>query len=864
MNNDVYPLLQTKFHPPPVPTDMVPREYLTAWLNERPQRPLTLVSAPAGYGKSTLISSWLETLECPFAWISLDEGENTMTVFLSYLVAAVHSMYPSSLSETQSMLDAPELPPKTVLGTNLVNELDSIQEEYVLILDDLHNIHNLEIHDLLDSLLIHPPSNMHLVICTRMDPPFALDSMRAQNQIKEIRGQDLRFSRSESSKLFLFMLGIPLDAQIEEQIDKRYEGWVTGLRLSALAMRHRVEIGQIFNELPGINRFITDYLMSEILSKQAASLSDRLLKTSILERFNAGLCDAVCWIENGKKSHSRHGYDGIDLHGEIFIEWLRKTNLFVIPLDDEGEWYRYHHLFRDFLQGELERRSDAKEISDLHARASSWYSNAGMVEKALHHALSAGDEKKAVELVSRHRYALMNEARWSRLKRWLDLFPPETVERYPQLLILDMWLIYHRGHYNELGPALTRLSAALNQTKMDDGQFQHLQGEMSAVYSLLSYLSSDPIATIKAATQSIETTPEEAWFIRILPRMCLAGAHQMNGDLGSAYTSFYDGINQEKTISPLLKSSMLATLCHLYWIAADLSGLAQTARQAMHFSEKANSPAFNAWSHYHLGRVDYQQNDLTSAEVHFSSVTDKPYLAYGQCYAQSACGLAMTYQAQGQQEAAREVLEQAASNLIETGNTTLLFLVQACQSELMLMQKDEGAASKWADRIHPLPPFRPEWGIFSPHLTLAKTYLAQNTPSSLKRGKELLDELQAYFEGVHNTRFLIETLLAQAQFHQLEGNGGEASAALEEAIKLAEPGGFIRVFADQDPLMADMLHGLSSKNKHKTYIREILSVFPTGAAAQAQLDLADPLTAREEEGLRLLLERLSNREIAER
>ena len=399
----ITPLIQTKLNQPPLPVDMVPRPRLTEWLEQRRGRPLTLVSAPAGIGKSTLLSCWLEAVDCPTAWVSLDENDNELGGFLSYFLTAIQTLFPNAVPETQALLMVTPLPTISAIANILINELDQIERPYILVLDDYPLIETQLIHDLLNELLLHPARNLHLVLGTRMDPLLPLVAMRANSQVTEIRVPDLRFNQEETLQLFQKMIEDPLDREDVIELDAQAEGWVTGLRLAALALRHRIGRDSLQGELSVHNRYVTEYLVTEILAKQAARLSDGMLKTSTLERFCADLCEAVC-CQGAEPSDD--GSTQADFSGAQFLEWLGASNLFVIPLDDQHEWFRYHHVFRDFLRGELARRLGPDEIAKLHAAAGHWYAQNGWTEEALYHLLAAGDTAAAIEVVSQHRYTM--------------------------------------------------------------------------------------------------------------------------------------------------------------------------------------------------------------------------------------------------------------------------------------------------------------------------------------------------------------------------------------------------------------------------------------------------------------------------
>jgi len=854
-------LIQTKLHRPPLPVIMVHRPRLTKWLKQCQRRPLTLVSAPAGYGKSTLLSCWLSSADCPTAWVSLDEHDSKLGNFLSYFLAAIEMIFPDALPESKALLIVTPQPSITAIAHTLINELNQIEKPFILVLDDYHLIETQIVHDLLNELLIHPPPNLHLVLGTRMDPPLPLATLRANNQMTEIRIQDLRFNQEETQKLFQEMIGISIDPTNIQGINAQAEGWVTGLRLAALAMYHRIGPDPSQGELSVQNRYVTEYLFNEILTKQASSLSDGMLKTSILNRFCAELCEAICFPETtlAEDESSRP-----KLNGGRFLEWLQASNLFVIPLDDQNEWFRYHHLFQDFLQQELERRSDPDEILKLHTIAGHWYAENSWIEEALNHLLAANNTTDAIELIAQHRYQMMNDTQWPRLERWLSLFPAEVIEASAELWMLKTWLIYQRGQWSELPASLAYLDTLL-ENGSDPGLAQYLAGEVSSLRGLISYRRGDIEGTISHTRQALELTLPQLWIVRVFARMSLGVGLLLKGDVKDGYQAYYGAFDEEQIQTKQFKATLLMTACYFHWITADLHSMTQAAKQAIAFCLEVDFRQILGQSRYHLGCVRYQQNDLTAAEELFAWVVSRPYQNYGTCYVSSVCGLATTYQFLGKEMEAREVVEAAIAFLLGTGNMSFMPLILALQAEIALRQERLPVASQWAAKLDPVPPLTPMPWFLAPHLTLVKVWLAQNTSSSLMKATELLDQLQEYLTGIHNTRFLIDTLALRALLLDAAGDQVTALAALEKSLRLAQPGGFIRAFADLGPPMARLLSQLRVDRGLQTYVDEIQAAFPESqqtASAEGQNFLPEPLTSRELQILELLKRRLTNKEIA--
>jgi LuxR family maltose regulon positive regulatory protein len=350
-------ILCTKLQRPPVAPDILPWARLLDRLNEGRHRTLTLISAPAGYGKSTLASRWVAASDSPSAWISLEESDSDLRTFLSYVLAAIRSLFPKTELRTEALLEASQLPSVAVLARYLLNDLHQITEPFILVLDDLHRTHGSSVQDLLSEILANPSQNMHLVLLTRRDPAFSISRMRGQGQLTEIRAADLRFKPAEAAAFLNRKLKVPVDDATAALLEEKTEGWVTGLRLAGLYLSDQDDLKHRVQELRGSSRHIAEYLVAEVLARQNPEIKAYLLETSILDRFCAPLCQAV----HSKGMEGRSGKQGLDV--QRVIDWLVKANIFVIPLEDQGYWFRYHHLFQDFLQSQLRKQTPIQSPS---------------------------------------------------------------------------------------------------------------------------------------------------------------------------------------------------------------------------------------------------------------------------------------------------------------------------------------------------------------------------------------------------------------------------------------------------------------------------------------------------------------------
>jgi LuxR family maltose regulon positive regulatory protein len=512
----------------------------------------------------------------------------------------------------------------------------------------------------------------------------------------------------------------------------------------------------------------------------------------------------------------------------------------------------------------LIRKLGAEEIAKMHAAAGRWYAQNGWIEEALNHLLAAGDTSAAIEVVSQHRYRMMNANRWPRLERWLNLFPSMVVESSSELWMLKTWLAYHRGLWSELPALLGQLSSIISKRSEQEGT-KSLTGEINSLHSLIAYHRGASEEAISQACIALENLPAELWIVRILARSYLGTSLLAIGDQNRGYDAFYGAFREEKIQNNQFKSTLLMAACYYHWISADLQSTAQAARQSIAICPETGYQSILGYGKYNLGRVHYQQNDLITAERLFSSVIAKPYQNYGDCYTNSACGLAMTYQAQGMEAEARQVTERTIAFLLETGNTTQLPIALALQAELELMQGNLPTIGPWAEKLDQFPPIVPLIGFLAPHLTLAKISIAQNSSASVGKAAKLLNQLEVYLTGINHTRFLIETLALQAMLVDATGDQAAALDSLVKALQLAQPGGFIRLFVDLGPKMAVLFSRMSMDHGIHAYVNQIRSAFPENHLIIASINQADnmeALSSRELQVLELLGRRLTNKEIA--
>lgn len=866
-------LIFTKLQRPRVRADDIPRSHLIERLNRGLDRKLTLISAQAGAGKTTLLVQWLEQLRQPYAWLALDRHDQDLTLFVSYLCAAIRRVLADACDDTVTLLNGQHVPPTGILLATFVNQLseafptrsrhenDDAGSRLVIAIDDYHCITDPSIHAFVTDLLNYLPRQVHLALASRTDPPLPLAALRAHKELNELRTGDLRFTTNEAHTLLAHMLGHDVPRATVELLEETTEGWPAGLRLAGLSLHTAVDQEQFAKQFHATSTaVIVDYLTCEVLAQQPTVVREFLLFTSILDRFNPDLCDAL------------YGEDMATPPTHAILHELGRMNLFLVSLDPEGGWFRYHHLFRDLLWHFLQKEHTVTEINALHLRASRWLSEHGLVDEALNHAFAADDVAQAVQIVAEQRYALMNRAQWQQLERYLHRFAPEVTAQEPQLLMLHAWLLYHGGHLALLPQLLRQLDGLLNAAELPSTPARHLWSEIRALQALLTYQQSDAEATLSAAEFSIANTPPTLWIVRVLARLMLAGAYQLRGDVDKAWHIVMSGM-QEETLDPLrVKATTLMSACYLPWVTGDLDRLKQTAQRSLDLCSYPGSVEIAGYARYHLGCVCYYQDKLACAEDHFTSVTQQPYLNYGVAYVNGAFGLALTYQAQGLPDEARAILGEAEGFMAERGNTTMLALIEAAQADLAWRQGNIAAADRWASRFADIPVMTPMTQLCRPIVTLAKIRLARNTPSKREHVGALLDRLETYSAATCNTSVLIEVLALQALRHATQRDEKAATDSLQRGLALAAPGGNIRVFADLGEPLAVLLrrhHPNGSTAEHTARILAAVSTQPAGAHRASTHDVhgyassvLESLTPREFDVLTLLAKRLTNQEIA--
>jgi LuxR family maltose regulon positive regulatory protein len=860
-------LLQTKLHRPPITRGLLDRPQLYELLNSGINRPLTLIVASAGFGKTTLASSWLAKMAAgqfasestiPAAWLSLDETDSDLDLFLRYFIAALRTIFNEACQDTLALLQARQQPPQAVLYATLNNDLANLPGELILVLDDYHTLHGVEVHNLLGDMVRHWPTLLHLVVISRISPPIPLSSFRAKGLISEIRTRDLRFSAEESSSYIHMSQSILLNQNVLPLLEERFEGWPVGLHLAALSFRTRDSQEAVLAALSSENANITGYLVDEVLAHLPPAIHTFLLKTAILDRFCAPLCQAVI------------GNTDPAWNARLCLDWIERSELFITNLDNQREWYHYHHLFQELLQQRLSAEMTPDQVAGLHLLASAWYEEHGLVEEALHHAMAAGNvELTARQMISGLCEVVNREDRLT-LERWLRLLPEDAVRQHPGLLIIKAWALEFSWRLDLQAQTLQQAEALIDATgsiSLKPDELQALRGQILALKAQQAFLSNRAPQAIDFARQALQLLPAAWEFVRGGSMLYLGMAMQANGQALEAEKLLLDEYEVQSDKTGVYPLNLLRVLCFIYLNSGRLERCEQTARLLLDGSTTRKIAILKNWSDWFLGLVQYQWNELGQAAYHFLQIVENRYAAQVTTMRDAFAGIALIYHIQGEQQEAWRTFESISRydlelRGIEDERTRSLY------ARLMLLQGELESAGRWADGYIGPPPDVPLLWLAEPQLMRVRVLLARGKSGDLQQAQQLLDALEDITDRTHNTRFKIQILAMRAVALDALGESGAAACRLKQAVELGRLGRFIRVLVDLGNPMLRMLHRLLEAEPSLNSIPTILAAFPQEEAKPALIlptgngALPEPLTPRELEILGLLRGPLSIKEIA--
>jgi LuxR family transcriptional regulator, maltose regulon positive regulatory protein len=903
------PILTTKLYIPPSRPKMVLRPRLIERLNEdlcQNQgfgRKLTLISAPAGFGKTTLVREWVagwqgDEPEIGIAWLSLDEGDNDTTRFLIYLVAALQTVLPNVGVGILDMLQSPHPPPPKLILTDLLNEITATPANFILVLDDYHVIDSKvgaasrSIDEALAFLLEHMPHQMHLVISSREDPNLPLARLRSHGLLVELRVSDLRFNSSEAAEFIHKVMGLDISVADAAALETRTEGWVAGLQLAALAVRDHPDVSSFIQSFTGSHHFVLDYLMEEVLNQQPESIQTFLLNTSILERMCGPLCDAVL----GDLPAVGPEADGQATEGQKILEYLEHGNLFIVPLDNERHWYRYHHLFADLLRQRLGQSQTPEEVARYHLYASEWYEKTGDMAESFHHLIAAREFSRAAAVAEKSWQGMNESFQSAAWLGWVKQLPEELICSLPVLCTQIAWSFMNAGEVDasesRLRDAEQCLESPLDEmTNVDVSQLQTLPARIAFARAYNAQTQRDYPATVKYAELVYKLTPEKNHYLRAQTTAVLGATYWASGDLEAACRSMSDWIDRSRKVGNLFFAIASASAkADILTAQGKLREALDTYQQSLQLASMNEQELQRITAKHYLGLalLYHEMGDETAAAEHFekSLVQGEQSVSADWPYRRSLAQ-ARFKESEREWDAALDLLDEAQCFFFKSliPDTRPIDVLKA-RIDLKRGRLDK--VREWArvhnlsadDDLHYLNEFE--------HITLARLLLVEyqnnRIDSVLLDAKRLLARLLEAAEDGKRMGSVLEILVVQALVDQAQSSQTGAFVSLERALALAQPEGYLRIFINEGTPMRSLLIEYrrsfenqlgSSKHELTSYVDKLLSAFPLSSEMQKAIQnksedrtandsLEDPLSQREIEVLRLIAQGLSNREISER
>src|SRR6266487_1333972 len=869
------PVLATKLYIPPPPPKVVVRPRLIDQLNEglSTRRKVTVISAPAGFGKTTLVTEWITSCRRPAAWLSLDKGDHDPARFLIYFIRALQTISPNLGTGILEILQSVQSPPIESILTALLNEIAAMPDDFIFILDDYHTIDSRAVDNALTFILEHLPPQMHLVITTREDPALPIPRLRARNQLTELRATDLRFAASEAAEFLNRVMDLNLSVEDVATLETRTEGWIAGLQLAALSMQGNEDVTGFIQAFTGDHRYIVDYLVEEVLRRQPQDTRSFLLETSILDRLNGPLCDAVT-LQTGSRDR---------------LEQLQRGNLFLIPLDDKRHWHRYHHLFGDVLRMHL-IVEQPDHVPTLHRRASEWYEHNGSPEDAIRHALAGGDFERAAGLIELAAPAMHKRREEATVLAWMKALPKELFHARPVLSVLYAGAIMSNGGVEGVESLLRDAERWLgmldneherpaDMVVVNEEEYRRLPGVTAMYRAGLALVRGDVPKTIRHAQRVLDLVPEDDHLGRGSAEALKGLALWTSGDLESGHKSFAEGMAQLQKAGNISDAvGGVLALADIRIAQGRLHDAMQTYEGALQLARQHGTPTIRGTADMYVGMSElyYEYNDLNTAMQQlrrsqelgeFAGFPQNPY--------RSRVAMARMQAYQGDPDGALHLLDEA-ERLYVSDFFPNVRPVAALKARVWMAQGKLDEAVAWArqqglsagDELSYLHEFE--------YITLTRLLLARykrdRKEGFLLNAIELLERLQNAAQEGGRIGHLIEILVLQALAQQKQGNIPGALVALESALSLAEPEGYVRMFVDEGTDMARLLREAAARGIMRDYTGRLLSAFDAEEqdmeeeapppASLASSSLIEPLSQRELEVLRLFKTELSGPEIA--
>jgi LuxR family maltose regulon positive regulatory protein len=856
-------ILQTKLNRPQNMDDYVVRTKIVETLERNISKPLSIVSAAAGYGKSISISQWLEHSRALHCWISLDEEHNDLRVFVCYLYTAIEKIIPDSLEKTKDLLLEENLPAFRELSYTLINELSQIDQEFIVVLDDFHMIHDEEVHQLMDEWLRFPPQKVHLSIITRVDPPLSLSPLRIKDRMIEIRMEDLCFAENEIADLFNNTLKINLNEQTLEFIYQKTEGWIISLRLVSMIIKGQEDADRVLKSIKGGWQSISAYLIAEVLEKQSESIQNQLIDSSILNIFNSELLDEIAWMENtgGQKV----------TNGNELIQWLIKTNMFVVELDSGTNRFRYRHLFRDLLQNEFIKRRAVAQRSKIHTKASNWFEKNDFFTEAIEHAIKANNVDRAIGIVVKHWESTFDKNLWQVVEDWLALIQEEEADDTNNLLFARLWVAIRRNKVDVVQDLVEWIEQNnLDLNEKETGYLAFAKGQVC-----LEQGTAEEV--LKYAEKALSLIPKKHAFYSAEAKGLWTLAMQLTGQSKKAILAVKKDLKEiDISTDPIQASFRIIQGNSIYITNANLPELKTYTTRFFKIPEISRS--MMGFGAYFSASVCWWAYDLEGAANKFESSINYKHKSPSHLSVDSYIGRALALQELSRLKEATDTINLGFKFAENSSDPDYSSFLDSGRARLNLLKGNLQAAEEWLDstkfdglKLSML------WWLEVPAITRCRVLIAKETTDSLNEAIKLLKDYREYSESVFNNLRTIEIVLLQVQANLKIKDESKAIADLEYALDMAAAGGWIRPFVEVGIVIHGLLKQLKEKSVHLKFIEQILGIVEKKNSSHIRKSTQETehnemipfekqsiFTHRELEVLKYVSQGLRNKEIADK
>lgn len=805
-------LLQTKLHRPHITNDLVIRIRLINHFEENKHKVLTLVSAPAGYGKSVAVSEWLEKTKARYVWVSLDEEHNEFTVFLYYLIAGIQLEYPSILNNVLALLENEEHPPLNKIGNLLFKEIEQIKDEFVIVLDDYHFIKEKTINEFLNYYFKHAPQNLHMVIISRIDPILKLQSLKAYNKISEVRMLELSFNEQEVSELLQKMFVVESDKKLLRILLEKTEGWIVGLRLALITTFQKGITAELLDNLKGDIFAISEFLVEEVLDQQSKGIKNLLLKTSLLDRFCADFVDEL---------FCNHENEGDKITGTDFINELSKINLFTISLDDHNKWFRYHHLFQKLLQRKYDQSVSFEERCKLHIQISEWLEKNNLIPEAIDQRLKAKDTIGAAEIIERNRKAKQQEDEWNSLSKWLDKIPMELRHQRPELLLTEAWIRYEKTQVTQLITVIDKLTALYRNEEVAED----LIGEIYFFLGYFAYFSEEGEKCNQYFEKALEKIDGECGYMQGELELFLGLSRLMVGKRNEALTKLNLSLANANPKRTIYYTRLMGGIGFFHMFTGELTQAKLITDRMLYAAQVNDLDHTKNWSNYMLGWINFQTLNLEETVQKFTNLIQALFHNRTRVSVDVYAGLALSYQLLNNTHETSKTLQELRKYVIDFEDEECHLVSYSLNARLQLLQGDVDKALNWANTYNEVPNFSKLFlWLEAPPITQVRIWVAKGDEKSLSKAEVLLKKLEAIASDFNIDCHLIDVFILQSVFYDKTDNRKQALFYLEKAVKLAENNNWTRPFVEAGNSIISLLTSMQKNNRSLYFVSELIQL----------------------------------------